>query len=144
MSRTIGGLVVAAMLAACGPSYQKLDVDKIQTVAVAIDDPEQRFCAYAPVALRAIVTYKDGKQARSRTPADAERGHLRTAEFVWSTSHGTVNELAVLALPHDPLAWLDAPIQVSAKVVARPELGGESVVQPRFDCGGTVDLQGAI
>jgi hypothetical protein len=136
-------MVVTASLVACGPSYQKLDVDKIQSVAVAIDDPEQRFCAYAPVALRAIVTYKDGKQARSRTPADAERGHLRTSEFAWSTSHGTVNDLAVLALPHDPLAWFAQPIEVAARVVARPELGGEAVVHPRFDCGGTVDLRGA-
>jgi hypothetical protein len=137
-------MVVTACLVACGPRYQKLEVDKIKTVAVTIDDAEQRFCAYAPVALRAIVTYKDGGQARSRTPEDGERGHLRVSEFAWSTNHGTVNELAVLALPPDPLAWFDKAIQVSARVVAKPELGGESVVHPRFDCGGTVDLRGEV
>ncbi len=144
MFRTIGGMVVATCVAACGPRYQKLDVDNIQTVAATIDDPGQRFCAYAPVALRAIVTYKDGKLARSRTPADDERGHLRVREFAWTSSHGTVNELAVLALPHDPLAWFTEPIKIAARVVARPALGGEATVQPRFDCGGTVDLRGDV
>lgn len=143
MARTIGGMVVATALVACGPRYQKLEVDKIQSVAVTLDDAGQRFCAYAPAPLRAVVTYKDGGQARSRTPADDERGHLRVSEFAWATTHGTVSSLAVLALPHDPLAWFDAAITVSARVIARPELGGEAVVHPRFDCGGTVELRGA-
>ncbi len=143
MSRTIRGVVVATCLAACGPSYAKLKVDEIQTVAVTIDEPEQRFCAYWPVAMRAVVTYKDGGQARSSTPAESQRGMLRATEFAWSTSQGTVTPQAVLALAGDPLAWFDEPIEVKAEVVARPEMVGEAVVQPRFDCGGHVDLRGA-
>ncbi len=149
MSRTIGGMVVAAGVvagaagAACGPGYQKLEVDKIQSVAVAIDDPERRFCAYAPVALRALVTYDDGKQAQSQTPGENQRKRLRTSEFAWTSTHGNVDELAVLRLSHDPLAWLDRPVQVSARVVARPEMVGAVELAPRFDCGGTLDLRGA-
>lgn len=145
MSRTIGGMVAVAgaVLAACGPGYQKLEVDKIQRVAVAIDDGDRRFCAYAPVPLRAVVTYEDGKQAQSQMPGDNQRERLRTAEFQWVTTHGEVDDAAVLRLSHDPLAWLDAVIRVSARVVARPELSGEVDLAPRFDCGGTLDLRGA-
>jgi hypothetical protein len=146
MSRTIGGMVVATSLAAaaaaCGPGYQKLEVDKIQSVAVAIDEPDRRFCAYAPVALRALVTYKDGKQAQSMTPGENQRQRLRTSEFQWASTHGTVDDIAVLRLPPDVFAWLGKPVLVSARVSARPEVMGEIDLAPRFDCGGTLDLRG--
>lgn len=136
-------MVLGATLVACGPGYQKLEVDKIQSVVVAIEDPEQRFCAYAPVALRALVTYNDGKEARSQMPGENQRERLRTSEFQWTSTHGAVDDAAVLRLSHDPLAWLDKPIRVSARVTARPEMIGERELAPRFDCGGTLDVRGA-
>ncbi|HUQ04541.1 MAG TPA: hypothetical protein VM261_18700 [Kofleriaceae bacterium] len=152
MSRTIEGMVVAATLvvatvaaaaSACGPGYQKLEVDKIQSVAVAIDEPERRFCAYAPVALRALVTYRDGKQVQSMTPGDNQRDRLRVSEFQWASTHGTVDDIAVLRLTTDVFAWLGKPIHVSARVAARPEVVGEIDLAPRFDCGGTLSIRGA-
>ena len=61
MQRQLTLACVALAVAACGPGYSKLKVDEIQSMTVAIDHPEQQFCAYQPVALRALVTYKDGK-----------------------------------------------------------------------------------
>ncbi|HTM22478.1 MAG TPA: hypothetical protein VL172_18280, partial [Kofleriaceae bacterium] len=141
--RTSGVVFAAAALASCGPSYRKLEVDKIKSIAVVVDDPQQRFCAYQPVPLRALVTYKNGKQVQSMIPGESQKGKLRTTEFAWSANHGAVDGLAVLALPGDPLAWFDEPINVSASVATRPELRGENTLNPRFDCGGTRDLRGA-
>lgn len=132
-----------ASLAACGSSYSKLEVDKIQTIAVIVDDPEQRFCAYQPVPLRALVTYKDGKQVRSHIPGEHTKGLVRTTEFEWSSNHGAVDPQAVLALPHGSFGWVDQPISVRARVIAKPVLQGENTLRPRFDCGGTLDLRGA-
>lgn len=143
MTRAGGLVFVAAGLVACGPGYSKLEVEKIQSVAVSVQDQQQRFCAYKPVALRALVTYRDGKQAESRAPGEKQRGRLRTSEFEWSSNHGTVDSAAVLSLPHEPLAWFDEPILVSARVIAKAELVGETTLHPRFDCGGTVDVRGA-
>lgn len=138
------GLVLAAVsIVACGPSYKKLKVDKIQSVAVTVEDQQQRFCAYQPAPLRVVVTYRDGKQAQSRAPGEKSDGRLRRSEFQWSSNHGTIDSEAVLSLPGDPLAWFDEPIRVSALVIARPELVGETTLLPRFDCGGTVRLEGA-
>lgn len=135
-------LLGITVLASCGGGYSRLDVDKVQSVAVSIDDP-QGFCAYGAVALRALVTYKDGKQVASQMPGENEDGKLRPTEFQWSASQGSVDELAVLRLAPDPLRWFDEPIEVNARVAARAELGGVTSLTPRFDCGGTVDLRGA-
>lgn len=128
-------------LSACGPSYRELNVAQIDHVEVRTDP--QPFCAYAPVALRAVVTYKNGEQAQSRTPGEDQRGRLRTSEFAWSTNQGSVDADAVLTLPVDPLTWFDAPVAVNAHVVARPEMATETTVQPKFDCGGTLDVRGS-
>jgi hypothetical protein len=135
--------VVALLLVGCGPGYQKLEVEKIESVAVTVDDQQGQFCAYAPVALRAVVTYQDGKQALSRVPGEKQKGRLRTSEFAWSSNHGAVDPDAVLSLPHDALAWYDQAIRVRAQVHAKPEVAAETPLRPRFDCGGTLDLRGA-
>ncbi len=101
MFRAIGVVVAGASLVACGPGYSKLKVDELQSLSVASDGAAPGFCAYAPVALRALVTYRNGEQAQSRTPGEDQRGRLRTSEFEWSSRHGTVDGNAVLALPVD-------------------------------------------
>ena len=136
-------VVAGASLASCGPGYSKLKVDELQSLSVATDAAEPGFCPYAPVALRALVTYRNGERATSRTPGENQRGRLRTSEFQWSSSHGTVDANAVLALPLDPFVWFDAAIKVTARVIARPEIVGEANMQPRFDCGGTLDYRGS-
>jgi hypothetical protein len=143
MVRAIGVAGLAALtFAACG-GYQKLKVDDVKSVAVTIDEPEQRFCAYAPVELRARVTYKNGDTAQTQTPGEGRKGRLRPAEFQWVSAFGTIDDTAVLRLAPDPFAWLEQPIRVSAKVAARPEMFGATELAPRFDCGGTLDLKGA-
>jgi len=136
------GLLGITLLASCGGGYTKLNVAQVQSVAVSIEDP-RGFCAYHAIALRALVTYKDGNQVASQLPGEDDDGKLRPAEFQWSASQGSVDELAVLRLPPDPLPWFDEPIEVNARVAAKAELGGVASLTPRFDCGGTVDLRGA-
>lgn len=138
MVRSVWVLVFAS----CGGGYSKLKVDQVQSVAVALADT-QPACAYHAIPLRAGVTYKNGDRVASQLPGEPQRGRLRTSEFQWSASHGTIDELAVLRLPHDPLRWFDAPIEVRARVAAKPELAAVASFTPRFDCGGTVDLRGA-
>jgi hypothetical protein len=139
----MGVMVVGASLVACGPGYSKLEVAELQSMSVATEGRAPGFCAYAPVALRAFVTYRNGEHAQSRIPGEDQRGRLRTSEFQWSSSHGTVDADAVLALPVDPLVWFDEPIEVRAHVLARPEIAAATTAQPRFDCGGTLDLRGS-
>ncbi len=143
MPRASRLVVIAVSLAACGPSYSELKVDKIKTVSVAAEDLGVDFCAYKPVPLRVLVTYRDGKQVKSRAAGEGPKGRVRASAFQWSSSPGTIDGDAVLSLPLAVLAWFDEPIRVSARVLARPELVGESTLRPRFDCGGTVDLRGA-
>lgn len=131
-------------LVACGPGYKELKVENIQSVTVATSDPDGRFCAYQTVPLRALVTYRDGKQAQSRIPGEKQRGRLRTSEFDWQSNRGAIDSAAVLSMPDDVLAWYDEPVEVRARVIARPELFGQASLRPRFDCGGTVDLRGAV
>ena len=143
MNRARALVLVTFWLEACGPSYSELKVDQIARVAVTVDDPDQRFCAYQPVALRALVTYKNGKQVQSRVPGEGSKSRLRTSEFQWSANHGELDRDAVLLIRDDPLAWFDEPVSVSAQVIARPELVGQGALHPRFDCGGTLNLRGA-
>jgi hypothetical protein len=139
-----GVMTTAALLCACGPNYKELKVDNIDTVAVVVDGPEQSFCGYKPVPLRAVVTYRNGKQAHSKVPGERQRGRLRVSEFRWSSTQGEIDGDAVLYLSHRVLEWLQQPVRVQAVVGKRPELGAESTLKPRFDCGGTLDFRGAI
>ena len=140
---TIAIILGAAMSASCGPKYTKLKLENIQTISITTRDGSGSFCAYSRAALRAVVTYKDGKQAQTRLPSERQRGRLRVAEFEWSVSHGTINDEAVLRLPDKPLDWFGRPIRVSAHVIQRPELAGEATLIPRFDCNLAVDARGA-
>jgi hypothetical protein len=89
MSRAHGLALIAVGLVSCG--YSKLKVDKIQSVSVTVADARQRFCASMPVALRALVTYRNGEQVQSRAPGESSRGRLRTSEFQALPGNSWVN-----------------------------------------------------
>ena len=116
------------------PTYNLVSGSASKLSSVGDGDGMQ-FGRSAPGYMR-LVTYRDGKQAQSRIPGENQRGRLRTSEFEWQTSRGSIDSAAVLSMPDDVLAWYDEPIEVRARVIARPEMFGQADLRPRFDCGG--------
>src|SRR5690606_32841815 len=134
-------VLLLAFVAACGPHFVKLDVARARRIDVALVGGGNTLCPNAGVpALRALVTYVDGKAVQTRSRVDPD-GTLRPGELRWASEVGKVDAMAHLHLPA-LLDWHDRAVSITVNVPGRPEIADRIVLVPAFDCDTIIRVDG--
>ncbi len=142
---TVLGLSVCAVfLGGCGPKYSKLKTKSAKEIKLDLAAGGLWYCArHLPPQLRVQVRYENGEVVKTWQRNQPRRGTLKFKNFQWRTNFGEVDiSRGVLRLPADHLAWMNKPAKVAVKIPGRDDLQTEALLRPRYDCGGTVYVQG--
>ncbi|NVB84941.1 MAG: hypothetical protein HOV81_41625 [Kofleriaceae bacterium] len=120
------------LLVGCGPHYVKLDPARVRGIEARAPGGGPRQCIPSDgLQLQAIVTYTDGTTLLTARHS----GALHPEALAWSSDVGRVDADARLHMP-ELVGWYDRSTKVEVSVPTRPEIRGQLVVVPRFDCDG--------
>jgi hypothetical protein len=126
-----------------GPDYAKLDPAQARSISLSLVGNATTFCPGNPPQLKVVVITADNHRYETWSAADPVRdGKLLFTAFEWSFSAGGISPEGIYEPPADPLAMLDKPVVVSARVAGNPGVITEFTMEPTFVCGAQVLVSG--